>query len=365
MDFADKLKEFASRVKNLRSKIKTEEATKTSMVMPLFSLLGYDVFNPLEFIPEYTADVGIKKGEKVDYAIVDKKQNPVVLIEVKYCGENLDKHGSQLFRYFAATSAKFGILTNGIIYQFYTDLDELNKMDKKPFLVVDFAALKDSVIPYLQRFEKATFNVSAVTAQANELRYSDQIRFFLSKQISDPDDGFVTYVISDIHKGRKTQRVIEDFRPLVRRAFSQLINDKANERLQTALDSEMVSRDTIIRPTSIENVSIETSVAIVAATSETGKASFEKPESFYIVKVLVHECLSTHNLNCKGDDVHLEIFLDDTPDRWICRLDYEQNYLYINLPAADKEYLKRKIRSTDDVYFYKELLCQAVQRGIA
>jgi len=123
MEFADELKEFCNRIKALKPKIATEEATKTSMIMPFFRLLGYDVFNPLEFVPEYTADIGIKKSEKVDYAIMDKKQNPVILIEAKYCGENLSKHGSQLFRYFATTSAKFGILTNGIIYQFYTDID--------------------------------------------------------------------------------------------------------------------------------------------------------------------------------------------------------------------------------------------------
>lgn len=353
MEFADKLREFAARVKNLKSKIKTEEATKTSMVMPFFSLLGYDVFNPLEFVPEYTADVGIKKGEKVDYAIVDKKQNPVILIEAKHCGEDLSKHGSQLFRYFATTSAKIGILTNGLVYQFYTDLDEQNKMDKKPFLVVNLLALKDSIIPYLQKFEKPSFNLGSVTAQANELRYSDQIRQFLSKQIDAPDDGFINYVISDIYKGRKTQRVTEDFRPLVKRAFSQLINDKANERIKTALDSEMAS----------ENVAPAAESTVVRDSVEVKQAD-KTPESFYVVKVLVHECLSDHNLTPKGDDTNLEILLDDNPDKWLCRLDCEQNYLYINLPSGDKEYLKRKIRSADDVYFYRELLCQAVQKNI-
>ena len=350
MEFADRLREFAARVKALKPKIKTEEATKTSMIMPFFSLLGYDVFNPLEFVPEYTADVGIKKGEKVDYAIIDKKQNPVILIEAKHCGEDLSKHGSQLFRYFATTSAKIGILTNGVIYQFYTDLDEQNKMDKKPFLVVNLLALKDSVIPYLQKFEKPTFNLGSVTAQANELRYSDQIRQFISKQIDAPDDSFINYVISDIYKGRKTQRVVEDFRPLVIRAFSQLINDKANERLQTALDTEMVS----VNPPS-------QTVSVVADSAEV-KNSIETPEIFYIIKVLVHDSLIGHDLTYKGDDVHMEVFLDGEPEKWICRLDSKESCLYINLPSADKEYLRRKIRSVDDVYFYRELLCQVVQK---
>ncbi len=105
MDFIDEVKQFAGRIAKMKDSIQTEEATKTSMIMPFFRLLGYDVFNPLEFVPEYTADVGIKKGEKVDYAIMNEDGKPLILIEAKWCGENLDKHASQLFCYFATTSA--------------------------------------------------------------------------------------------------------------------------------------------------------------------------------------------------------------------------------------------------------------------
>ena len=126
MELNEKLYEFVQRIEPLKDSITTEEATKTSMIMPFFQLLGYDVFNPLEFAPEFTADVGIKKGEKVDYAIM-LDQEPLILIECKPCNKSLDKHSSQLFRYFGTTNAKFAILTNGISYQFYTDLEDKNK----------------------------------------------------------------------------------------------------------------------------------------------------------------------------------------------------------------------------------------------
>lgn len=131
-DFVDQVKNLAKRVKKLKDSILTEEATKTSVIMPFFQSLGYDVFNPEEFVPEFTADVGIKKGEKVDYAIL-QNGHPIILIEAKSIQERLEKHDSQLFRYFGTTTAKFAILTNGIVYRFYTDLDEQNKMDKVPF----------------------------------------------------------------------------------------------------------------------------------------------------------------------------------------------------------------------------------------
>ena len=141
MDFIDQIKQFAKRVETLRDSIQTEEATKTSIIMPFFAMLGYDVFNPLEFTPEFIADVGIKKGEKVDYAII-KNGEPVILIEAKSTNKKLERHDSQLFRYFGTTKAKFAILTNGITYRFYTDIEETNKMDKEPFLEFNIIKIK-------------------------------------------------------------------------------------------------------------------------------------------------------------------------------------------------------------------------------
>ena len=141
MGFNENLLQLSERILSIKPNILTEEATKMSMIIPFFQLLGYDVFNPLEFCPEYTADVGIKKGEKVDYAIIING-DPAILIECKSCTETLDKHSSQLFRYFGTTTAKFGILTNGVVYRFYTDLDESNKMDLTPFLEIDMDNLK-------------------------------------------------------------------------------------------------------------------------------------------------------------------------------------------------------------------------------
>ena len=151
--FEEKLKAFVERINLIKDSILTEEATKTSLVMPFFGLLGYDIFNPLEFVPEFTADFGIKKGEKVDYVIALNGE-PNILIEAKSVNEKLEKHDSQLFRYFGTLNAKFAILTNGIIYKFYTDLDMPNKMDDAPFLTIDLLNIRDSDIAELKKFEK-------------------------------------------------------------------------------------------------------------------------------------------------------------------------------------------------------------------
>lgn len=176
MEFNDVIKQFSERILSLKDTITTEESTKMSLVVPLFQLLGYDVFNPNEFCPEYIADVGIKKGEKVDYAILENGQ-PNILVECKSCSEQLDKHSSQLFRYFGTSPAKFGILTNGIIYRFYTDLEESNKMDLVPFLEIDMENLKDSSINELKKFCKDNFDKDKIFSTAEELKYSSQSYF--------------------------------------------------------------------------------------------------------------------------------------------------------------------------------------------
>ena len=134
MDFIDHIRNLSQRAQKLRETLQTEEATKNALVLPFLTALGYDVFDPTEVVPEFTADIGSKKGEKVDYAII-KDNQPIILIECKKAGTNLDnEHASQLFRYFTAVlPARIGILTDGIIYRFFTDLEQPNVMDTKPF----------------------------------------------------------------------------------------------------------------------------------------------------------------------------------------------------------------------------------------
>ncbi len=137
MDLIDRLRDLASRLEKIVAQLQTEEATKNALVMPFINALGYNVFDPLEVVPEFTADVGTKKGEKVDYAIMQDGK-PIILMEVKAANCNLDNaHCSQLYRYFSVTDARFSVLTNGIHYRFFSDLESPNKMDARPFLEVD------------------------------------------------------------------------------------------------------------------------------------------------------------------------------------------------------------------------------------
>ena len=202
MDFIDQLKQFSKRVDSLKGSISTEEATKTAVIMPFFAMLGYDVFNPQEFVPEFTADVGIKKGEKVDYAIIQDGE-PVILIECKSISENLNKHDSQLFRYFGTTSAKFAILTNGMEYRFYTDLDNPNKMDESPFLTVNILDIRDNQVPELKKFCKSVFDIDSIFSTASELKYVQAFKRVFAEQLDEPSDDFTRLFLQDCYPGPK------------------------------------------------------------------------------------------------------------------------------------------------------------------
>jgi predicted type IV restriction endonuclease len=126
--------------------------------MPFISALGYDVFDPVEVIPEFTADVGIKKGEKVDYAI--KQDGKIIMLfECKCCNGSLDDcHASQLYRYFSVTEARIAVLTDGIIYRFYTDIEQPNKMDPQTIYGVQYVGYSRALLSNrTETFNKTSF----------------------------------------------------------------------------------------------------------------------------------------------------------------------------------------------------------------
>lgn len=236
MDFSEKIVQFSKRVQNLKDQINTEEATKTALIMPFFQMLGYDVFDPSEFMPEFTADVGIKKGEKIDYAIFLEGELSI-LLEAKAINEDLDKHGSQLFRYFATSTARFGILTNGVIYKFFADLDAPNKMDDRPFLEFNLLDIRDNLIPEIKKFERNTYDCDTILTSATELKYTSEMKKVLQEEMNNPTDDFVRFLLKDIYPGIKTQTVIDKFRDTTKRAFYQFVTDILNDRFKAVIEN--------------------------------------------------------------------------------------------------------------------------------
>ena len=305
MDFLEEIKAFTNQIEARINVCQTEEATKMSLIVPFFQILGYDVFNRAEFCPEFTADVGIKKGEKVDYAIMENG-NPVVLIECKWCGEKLDKYGSQLFRYFSTTTAKFGILTNGVNYKFYTDLEEANKMDLVPFLEIDLKNIKENQLAELRKFCKSNFDSDRIFSTAEELKYSSLIKQLLTNELDDPSESFIRYILNNIYDGVKTQKALEKFSPIIKKSFIAFVNEIVNQKISSALTTESDVKEEVAED-------VEDIVESKIITTQ------EELDAFYIVRAILSEFVPTDDIIYKDTERYFGIFYKNLRQT-LCRL---------------------------------------------
>lgn len=342
MDFEEKLKKFIERIEKIKNTISTEEATKTSLIMPFFSILGYDVFNPNEFTPEYVADVGIKKGEKVDYAII--LDNEVkILIEAKSVNEDLKRHSSQLFRYFGTSSAKLAILTNGIIYKFYTDLDEQNKMDSTPFLEIDLLHLNDNLITELKKFCKENFDTENILNTASDLKYSNSIEKVLTEEFSEPSDDFIKFILSKgVYDGVKTQNVIDKYRPILKKSLVSFINEFVNKRLQKALNTTSENKKEDSQDFKEEEIGIVTTV--------------DELEGYYTVKSILTEIVPSDKIYYKDTYSYFSVLYDNKVTKWLCRIYIKDSCKYLIIPNENKEEIRYDIEKISDIYKLKEQL---------
>lgn len=350
MDFKDLIKQLGGRVVSLKDSIQTEEATKNAFIMPFIQALGYDVFNPLEVVPEFTADIGLKKGEKVDYAII-KDGNPQILIECKWWGETLDAYNSQLFRYFHTTKAKFGLLTNGIHFRFYTDLVEPNKMDEKPFLEFNITDIKEQTVNELKKFHKSYFDVDNIVSSASELKYSSEIRNIMLRELNEPTPDFVRFFVKQVYSGQAKEKIIIQFTDIVKKSLGQLISDIISDRLKTALKQE-----TEPKPEPAKDVELPKTEESKIVTTE------EEMQAFYIVKAILRQKIDCDRIHYRDFQKFFSILLDDSIQKTICKLYLTDNKKFIGVIDDDKKEQRYDLNSLDDIFTHSGKLTKALER---
>jgi hypothetical protein len=347
MDLKDQLKQIADKINKFKESTKTEEATKNAFVMPFINALGYDTFNPQEVIPEFTADIGIKQGEKVDYAII-KDDLPIILIECKHWTDYLDIHNTQLLRYFNVTKAKFAILTNGINYRFYTE-SEPNKMDEKPFLDINITEIKDNQIEELKKFHKSYFDTANIMATASTLKYSNEVKNILSIEFNQPSENFIKYFVNQVYIGRATEKVLKQFSEIVKISCQQFLSDLITERLKTALDKEKQSEPKAVEPES-KKASIE--------------ITDEEIEGYYIVKTILRQIIDSNRINYRDFHNFFSILIDDSVRNTICRLYLRDLGKEIAIMDEKKNENRFPLNSIDDIYKFSEQLKDVAKKYI-
>ena len=360
MEFEDRLAALALKIRNQRGAIQTEEATKNAFVMPFIStILGYDVFNPLEVVPEFTADVGLKKGEKVDYAIL-RDGEVQLLIECKPSADPLRiEHASQLFRYFSVTSARIAILTNGQVYNFYTDLDAPNKLDDRPFLVLDLLDIDETLLPELKRMTKDVFDLDSVVSAAEELKYVGAIKRAIAAQFREPDDDFVRLFTARVYERRITQEVRHQFASLVAKAAKQFLNEQVNDRLKTALGSSEL-------PPLAES-KVEASEARIADTTPAPsdreiETTADELEGFQIVKAIACGEVKPNRVVYRDAKSYFAIILDDNNRKPIARLWFNgKTRKHLGLFDERKVETRHEINDLEEIYEYADAIRSTVR----
>ena len=224
MNFTEQFYSHANKVTEISNSVKTEEATKTALIMPFFKdVLGYDVFNPTEFVPEQSAVMDKTKWGQIDYCIY-LHGTPVIIIEAKHAGASLEGSVHQLCKYFASSEAAFAILTNGMEYRFYTDTEKANIMDTTSFLTINLLSATDEQLKVLELFHREDFDGAEVFEAATDARIAMNVRDSLDTELSMPSDDFVSLLITPFYKVRLTKQVLDKFRPYVNTAISNLFN---------------------------------------------------------------------------------------------------------------------------------------------
>ena len=349
MDFKDQIKILGDRVNKLKNQISTEEATKNAFIMPFLQALGYDVFNPIEVVPEFISDIGLKKGEKIDYAIfLDGK--PTILIECKHWAQDLSIHDGQLLRYFHVSKAKFGILTNGIIYRFYSDLVDANKMDEKPFLEFNISEIKDNQIEELKKFHKSYFDADSIVNTASELKFMNELKQLLNQELNNPTPEFVKHFAKQVYPGMITSKILDQFTNLTKKSVQQYISDLITERLKTALNKE-------------DEASKEQDVNLVVVSKEPEskiETTQEELEGFMIIKSILRQKVDCKRIKYRDALSYFAILLDDNNRKPICRLYFNGTKKYFVTLDENKKEVKTEIKSLDDLYSFSDQLLKIV-----
>ena len=350
MPFKDKIADVARRLEMVRSRTDLgEEATKTSIILPFLGALGYDVFNPNEVHPEFIADVGVKKGEKVDYAVFLEDKVEIIVEAKPFTTSLQDAQYSQLYRYFGVTEARIALLTNGAEFWFFTDIDAPNKMDERPFFKFTLGAYDDGDLRELEKFAKAQFSIDQVRSTAASLKYTRLATQYLSEQMADPEDEFVRLVGKSFYDGNLTAKVVERLKPNVKRAFDDLIRSRVRSRLEVALGNDEPEPETEIDPAHAE---VESDGIV---TTE------EEMEAFYIVRAITSEIVDPSRIAIRDQKSYCSVLFDDNNRRPICRFHFDRRVKYVELFDANKTPHRHDVESPLALYQHAEAIKSVVR----
>ena len=335
----DKIKKLQSKIAIVKDRLETEESTKTALVLPFIQLLGYDIFNPTQVLPEFNCDIAKGKGEKVDYALLIKNKVEII-IECKGFGVNLAPHRNQLSRYFVSTKAKYAILTNGILYQFYTDLDNKNLMDEIPFFQFSLENYSVSDIEILEQFMFSNFNADKIDQNASEYKIITGVTGEIKTLFEKPNIETIKLFTKSSYKGRYTDSAISRLTILFKKALKQFVNDRVSNQLKSATEAEEV---------------IDNNCGKIITTEE-------EKQAFYIVQAIARDIIPSEDIVMR-DQINLCMILYKNDQCKPIVKFYFNDVKNLQIELFDEEgSYKIELATLDEIYDYKDAIIKICKK---
>ena len=357
MDFPDGIKAHAKRIADLKDHAATEEATKMALIVPFLRLLGYDPNDPRIVIPEFCADFGGKKECKVDYAI-KRGDDIVIIVEAKKVGDVLDgSREAQLQQYFQSLlPVKIAILTDGVRYKFYTDLENPNVMDKKPFMTFDFEAIEEGLIPELKKLCNECFDLDTALCAAQELKYLGQLKKIVAGEMETPSEDMVKLFARQVYDGKLTGNVVEAFRGRVKIAFENHLNDVLNARLQGAMQPSAYPTGAQAETDAPEGEVVP--LVIFGNVQGNGiETTQEEVDGYHIIRAIMSKVVNPDRVFMRDQQSYCGVLLDNKNTRPICRMHFNAaSVKYLETFDAEKKGTRHKIENLNDIYQYEDAL---------
>ena len=230
---------------------------------------------------------------------------------------------------------------------------------KKPFFEFNMERYRESQVDKLREFHKSYFDLDTILNTASELKYTNEIRSAIIREVGDPSDEFVKYFARPIYPGRFNDVVMEQFRSIVRQAFAQYTNDYMNERLKSA-----ISADTVVENRAEPKAGEEAAAESAPSKGDDNRivTTEEELQGFYIVRSILYPEIDDIARVAYRDTIsYFGILLDDNNRKPICRLHFNSSNKYLETFDSEKKGTKHLLESLDDIYKYRQELVATSQ----
>ncbi len=309
-----------------------ETQTRDFLIEPFFELLDYSKMD--DYLHEYIADMGTKRGRRVDMAISFGKNQPTILIECKKATINLtDNHFRQLNEYCLYTeTAKIGIVTNGIVYDFYARSSENNViLNETPFYSFNLTDYTDADIEKLALFYRPTFDINSVLQEAEDVYFLEKFDNALFETLSNPADDFIKLIYKKMGGKRLTQNVLNQIYGLINSNSLKVIVDRIVSKEIRESNSGII--------TTAEEIKVYNIIKTILAMSS---------------KIKDAELSRISYRDFKGS---FAIIVDESSRKKICSLLLHKNLIEINKDTFEL----KGTNTTSLTEFKKELVASALK----